>query len=375
MLNCSIDTDCQGNVTGNETAEYESSDDRLSFAFSVVLTVMLALVVFSLGCTLEVGKLWFHLRRPWGIIVGIVCQFGLMPLIAYLLSVGFSVKPAQAVAVLIMGCCPGGITSNMITYWTDGDMDLSIAMTSCSTVLGMGMMPLCLYIYTQSWVQTGSIKIPYLNIGFTLVTLIAPVSCGVFVNYKWPRLAKIILKVGSVAGCLLIIVVGTASAVLYKGSWNTDTPVLIIGIIYPMIGYMSGFLLAVSVRQPWQRCRTIAMETGAQNVQICSTVLQLSFPPKQLVLMFTFPIIYGSFQLLDGLVIVAVYQIYKRIFQNNSADKLTPEAAVMKESSVNGLHGELNIAFENEQAARNNSNQESERNQTGEEKTLENTKV
>ncbi|XP_041074604.1 solute carrier family 10 member 6-like [Polyodon spathula] len=117
------------------------------------------------------------------------------------------------------------------------------------------------------------------------------------------------------------------------------------------------------------------METGAQNVQICSTVLQLSFLPKQLVLMFTFPIIYGSFQLLDGLVIVAVYQIYKIIFQNNSADKPMQEAAVMKDSSVNDLHGELNIAFENEQAACNNSNQESEHNQTGEEKTLENTQV
>ncbi|MGH0161281.1 UNVERIFIED_CONTAM: hypothetical protein FKN15_046804 [Acipenser sinensis] len=274
-----------------------------------------------------------------------------------------------------MGCCPGGIISNIVTYWIDGDMDLSIVMTSCSTVLGMGMMPLCLYIYTQTWVQTGSIKIPYLNIGVTLVTLIAPVSCGVFVNYKWPRLAKVILKVGSAAGCLLIMVVGTASAVLYKGSWNTDTSVLIIGIIYPMIGYTSGFLLAVSVRQPWQRCRTIAMETGAQNVQICSTVLQLSFPPQQLVLMFTFPMIYGSFQLLDGLVIVAVYQIYKRIFQNNSEDKPTLEAAVMKDSSLNGLHGELNIAFENEQAAWNNSNQESEHNQTGEEKRLENTQL
>ncbi|MGH0190476.1 UNVERIFIED_CONTAM: hypothetical protein FKN15_046507 [Acipenser sinensis] len=268
MLNCSSYTDCQGNVTGNETVELEPSNDRLSFAFSVVLTVMLALVVFSLGCTVEVGKLWFHLRRPWGIIVGIVCQFGLMPLIAYLLSVGFSVKPAQAVAVLIMGCCPGGIISNIVTYWIDGDMDLRghTGYLDCAR---------------QLW---SVCKLQVAEAGKS--------------NPEGTT-------VGSAAGCLLIMVVGTASAVLYKGSWNTDTSVLIIGIIYPMIGYTSGFLLAVSVRQPWQRCRTIAMETGAQNVQICSTVLQLSFPPQQLVLMFTFPMIYGSFQLLDGLVIVA----------------------------------------------------------------------
>ncbi|MBN3295540.1 NTCP2 protein, partial [Amia calva] len=304
MPNCSHFTECEVNGTYNETGPLDQSNQTLSFIFSVVLTVMLAMVVFSLGCSVEVGRLWYHLRNPWGICVGLLCQFGLMPLIAYVLSVAFSVQPVQAVAILIMGCCPGGIISNIIAYWIDGDMDLSITMTSCSTVLAMGMMPLCLYIYTKALFQATNITIPFFNIGITLVTLIVPVTGGVFLNYKWPKMARVILKVGSIVGSILILVLAIASGVLYKGSWDIDTSMVIIGVIFPMIGYTAGFVIAFILRQPWKRCRTIALETGAQNVQLCSTVLQLSFPHERLVFMFTFPLIYGSCQLLDGLIIV-----------------------------------------------------------------------
>ncbi|XP_075054570.1 sodium-dependent organic anion transporter [Mixophyes fleayi] len=314
--NCTNSTLCL-----NETVTDLISHGTLSAIFSTILSVMLALVVFSLGCTVEIAKLWSHLRRPWGITIGLVCQFGLMPLIAYLLAIGFSVQPTQAVAILIMGCCPGGVISNIITLWVDGDMDLSLSMTSCSTILALGMMPLCLFIYSHSWELAKSIKIPYDNIGMALLSVVVPVGVGVYVNYRWPRKAKIISKAGSIIGGLLMLVIGIASSVLYKGSWNTDISILTIGIIYPLLGYVLGFCMAVIVRQPWQRCRTIALETGAQNVQMCSTVLQLSFTPKQLVQMFTFPLIYASFQFVNGMLLVAAYQLYKRTYRNRSKEK------------------------------------------------------
>lgn len=85
---------------------------------------MLALVMFSMGCNVELQKFWAHIKRPWGIFVGFLCQFGIMPLTAFLLSLAFDVLPIQAVVVMIMGCCPGGTASNVIAYWVDGDMDL-----------------------------------------------------------------------------------------------------------------------------------------------------------------------------------------------------------------------------------------------------------
>ncbi|XP_056434948.1 sodium-dependent organic anion transporter-like [Gadus chalcogrammus] len=279
--------------------------DGLQTVLGAVLTAMLGVVVFSLGCSVEASRLWAHLRRPWGVLVGLGCQFGLMPLTAYLLASGLGVQPLQAVAVLVMGCCPGGVISNIVTYWLDGDMDLSITMTGCSTTLALGLMPLCLYGYTHVWEVTTHIKIPYSNMGLTLLTLVVPVAGGVAVNYKWPKVAKCILKVGSVVGSVMLLVVGVASALLYPGSWQTDGSLVVIAAVFPLIGYTAGFLIAVICRQPWQRCRTIAMETGAQNVQISSTVLQLSFPPEQLVVMFTFPLMYGCSQLLHSLLLVS----------------------------------------------------------------------
>lgn len=96
----------------------------LGLVFTVGSAVMMAMVMFSLGCSVDIRKLWWHLRRPWGVTVGLLCQFGLMPLTAYLLAISFSLRPVQAVAVLIMGCCPGGTVSNIFTFWVDGDMDL-----------------------------------------------------------------------------------------------------------------------------------------------------------------------------------------------------------------------------------------------------------
>lgn len=96
----------------------------LSLVLSTVLTVMLAMVMFSMGCTVDYKKLWGHIRRPWGIVIGFLCQFGIMPFAAFALSLAFNVLPVQAVVIIIMGCCPGGSGSNIICYWLGGDMDL-----------------------------------------------------------------------------------------------------------------------------------------------------------------------------------------------------------------------------------------------------------
>ncbi|CAO2611349.1 Ileal sodium/bile acid cotransporter [Lemmus lemmus] len=264
---------------------------------SSVLTILLALVMFSMGCNVEIHKFLGHIRRPWGIFVGFLCQFGIMPLTGFILSVAFGIVPVQAVAVLIMGCCPGGTASNILAYWVDGDMDLSVSMTTCSTLLALGMMPLCLFIYTKTWVDSGTIVIPYDSIGTSLVALVVPVSIGMYVNHKWPQKAKIILKVGSIAGAILIVLIAVIGGVLYQSAWIIEPKLWIIGTLYPIAGYSLGFILARIAGQPWYRCRTVALETGMQNTQLCSTIIQLSFSPEDLNLVFTFPLIYSVFQI------------------------------------------------------------------------------
>ncbi|KAG2456301.1 NTCP2 protein, partial [Polypterus senegalus] len=289
----------------------DNFNEILSLVLSIVLTVMLAIVMFAMGCTVEASKLWAHIRRPWGIFVGFLCQFGIMPLTAFLLSLAFQVHPVQAIVIMIMGCCPGGSSSNIIAYWLDGDMDLSISMTACSTILAMGMMPLCLFIYTKMWTDN-DIQIPYESIGITLVTLLIPVALGMYVKHRFPKKAKIILKTGSIVGVCLIVIIAIVGGVLYQSSWVIAPSLWIIGTIYPAIGFALGFLLARIVGLPSYRARTVALETGFQNSQLCSTIVQLSFSLEELEIMFSFPLIYSIFQIVFAGVAVGGYQLYKR---------------------------------------------------------------
>ncbi|XP_043827666.1 solute carrier family 10 member 6 isoform X2 [Dromiciops gliroides] len=281
MINCSSTLECPNNSTEEELKRDLGNYGNLNLGFSVLLAVMMILVMFSLGCTVNIKTLWSHIRRPWGIAVGLLCQYGLMPLIAYLLAISFSLPPLQAVTVLLLGCMPGGAVSNLFAYWADGDIDLSISMTTCSSVIAVGMMPLCLYLYTRPWDLEQNITVPYQTIGISLLCLIVPVAIGVFVNFKWPAHSKIILRVGSTVGAILLLMVTVGAIIFLKDSWNSDTPLLIIALVFPLIGYIFGFLLSLLTCQPWERCRTISLETGAQNVQMCVTMLQLSFSPEQ----------------------------------------------------------------------------------------------
>ncbi|KAM6140426.1 ileal sodium/bile acid cotransporter [Pterocles gutturalis] len=321
----------------------DNFNETLSVILSTVLTIMLALVMFSMGCNVEIKRFWSHIKRPWGIFVGFLCQFGIMPLSAFLLSLIFNVLPIQAVVVLIIGCCPGGTASNILAYWVDGDMDLSISMTTCSTLLAMGMMPLCLFIYTKMWTDSDAIVLPYDSIGISLVALIIPVSFGIFVNHKWPSKAKIILKIGSILGAVLIVLIAVVGGILYKGSWIISPKLWIIGTIFPAAGYSLGFFLARVAGLSWHRCRTVSLETGMQNTQLCSTIVQLSFSPEQLELMFTFPLIYSIFQLLFAILILGGYRVYRR---HRIKTKTDVEKTEEKEDSKStSSHAKVNGGF------------------------------
>ncbi|XP_067301121.1 ileal sodium/bile acid cotransporter [Pseudorasbora parva] len=296
-------------------------NDILNVVMSTTLTVMLALVMFSMGCTVEARKLWVHIRRPWGIFIGFLCQFGIMPFTAFALSLIFNVLPVQAVVIIVMGCCPGGSSSNVFCYWLDGDMDLSISMTACSSILALGMMPLCLLIYTTVWTSGDAIQIPFDSIAITLVSLLVPVGLGIYTKHRWPKVAKKVLKVGSVVGIILIIIIAVIGGVLYQSSWTISPSLWIIGTIYPFIGFGLGFLLARFVGQPWHRCRTIALETGMQNSQLASTITQLSFTPAELEVMFAFPLIYSIFQLVVAMLAVGIHYSVKRYRQKGSVEE------------------------------------------------------
>uniref|UniRef100_A0A8C4N161 Ileal sodium/bile acid cotransporter n=1 Tax=Eptatretus burgeri TaxID=7764 RepID=A0A8C4N161_EPTBU len=223
----------------------------LSSVLRTVLSVLLALIMLSMGCSVRWMKLLYYLKHPWkaGLAIGCFCQFGIMPLAAFTLALGLRMSTIEAVTVLIMGSSPGGNLSNILCFWLDGDMDLSISMTTASSLLALGFMPLCLLLYTKPWLDGSSITIPYLTLGFSLIALVVPTSLGIALNYKWPKTARIVLKVGSVTGIVLMTVAGTVGIVLYKGSWFITPIMWIAAAVMPV----SGYLLSLGSETVFQR--------------------------------------------------------------------------------------------------------------------------
>ncbi|XP_032818842.1 hepatic sodium/bile acid cotransporter-like [Petromyzon marinus] len=293
-----------GNATGGHGA-------ILDEAVNAVTTAVLVVTMVSLGCTMELEHIGAHLRKPRGIFIAVLAQFGIMPLTAFALAKVFRLNPVEAVTVLICGCCPGGNLSNVFALALDGDMNLSILMTTCSTVLALGMMPLLLWAYSHGLSDTRFV-IPYAKISIALALILLPCTVGIFINAKFPKYSRVILR----GGMLLLLLISVALVVLsalYVGSaiWRVFSPTLIsIGLLMPLLGYTLGFVLAGLFRLSYKCRRTVSMETGCQNLQLCTAVLKLTFDPQVIGPLYLFPLLYIFFQVVTALLFVLVYRFY-----------------------------------------------------------------
>lgn len=99
-------------------------DSPLSHGMNVFVGFILCITMLGLGCTVEISQMGEHVRRPVGVLLAAVCQFAIMPLVAFLLALAFSLDDVAAVAVLLCGCCPGGNMSNLMTLLINGEMNL-----------------------------------------------------------------------------------------------------------------------------------------------------------------------------------------------------------------------------------------------------------
>ncbi|XP_039631028.1 ileal sodium/bile acid cotransporter-like [Polypterus senegalus] len=282
----------------------------------IILYVLLIIVMFSLGCTADDRNLRLNFKRPCGLIIGLCCQFGIMPLSTFLLAFLSKFKPSHAVAIIIVGCCPGGMASNMASYWVDGDMDLSLCMTVTSVLLSVIMMPLNLYIYSIPWTHIGSITIPYKNLGFMLLLVLIPVCVGIFTRRLIAKKAEIIVKVGFIVGTLAMILFFGA-AVIDGQMWNISASVICAGFLSPCIGYSLGFLFARLSRQSWTRCRTICLETGIQNTYMCAIFIELSFSGLIQQEMMSYILIYIFASYGVAFLVIKGYIIYSKCFKKH----------------------------------------------------------
>ncbi|KAM6991846.1 hepatic sodium/bile acid cotransporter [Tautogolabrus adspersus] len=312
---------------GNESFSFNMSAANASFvplmppvinkSINLILVIVITITMISMGCTMEVTKIKDHILKPKGVAIAVIAQYGVMPLTAFGLAKAFQLTEIPAVVVLICGCCPGGTLSNILALALKGDMNLSIVMTSCSTLLALGMMPLLLYLYCQGFANLQDF-VPYTDIMKSLAMILVPCGIGILVNYYRPQYSKIVTRAGIILLLLAVVVVCTLVTVGVGGSiLNVLAPRLMaVGSLMPFIGYSFGYIISSLFRLTHKERRTVAMETGCQNVQLCTTILKLAFPQELMGPLFLFPFVFGVLQIVEAVVLIVLFRSYQYFTRN-----------------------------------------------------------
>jgi BASS family bile acid:Na+ symporter len=222
---------------------------------------------------------------------GMLCQFGCMPLLAFLLTVIFPIgdgatysQSAVVLSIQLVGCMPGGTTSNLFTWFVGGNVPLSIVMSWCSTVCAIFMTPLLLLVYYKSRYPGGEgVDIPVFNIVISLFIMIWGVAAGMAVlRYGGQRAAGITGQVMAVLS--LVFLVGTAAVGidpdgLASASWTA----WVVAVLLQPLGYACGLGIAYLFHAGWKDMKTISIETGIQNFGLAFIIISLSIdrdPPE-----------------------------------------------------------------------------------------------
>jgi BASS family bile acid:Na+ symporter len=242
-------------------------------------TVILGIIMLTMGLTLTTNDFRILARRPLDILIGACAQFFIMPCVAYLLVKVFHLEPALALGILLVGCCPGGVSSNIMSYLCHGDVAFSVGMTCASTLLAPMMTPLLMQLTAGEIIEIDTIGM-FLNI---LIVTIIPVGVGCFLNYtysKKPSFPTIqSLMPGISVICLACIVGGVISTVhdtlvargLMLFIW-TFAVVFCHNSLGYLLGWMTGKVAGFNIAKK----RTISIEVGMQNAGL-ATVLAGTF--------------------------------------------------------------------------------------------------
>ena len=227
-----------------------------------VLTFLLGVVMFGMGTTLSVKDFVLVFKRPRDVFLGAVAQFFIMPFLAFSLATIFQLDPALTAGVILVGTCPGGTSSNVITFMSKGDVALSVTMTSVSTVLSPILTPAITYLLIGTRIAFDPVGM-FLSI---VQIVIVPICLGVAVKTFLPKLAAAATDytpaISSIAISLIIAGVIGASKNAIVANFGI---ILLVVILHNCLGYALGFAVARLTGLSWKKAVALSIEVGMQN--------------------------------------------------------------------------------------------------------------
>ncbi|MEY4579198.1 MAG: hypothetical protein RL701_3901 [Pseudomonadota bacterium] len=273
-----------------------------------LIALLLVVLMFGMGATLT----WQHFRelarQPRAFLIGIASQFGWMPLLAFVLALALDLPKTAAVGLIVMGACPGGTTSNLFAHLARADVALSISMTAASKLIGIFMMPLCLYVYARPFTDA-ALAIPYVEIVKTLVVLLVPVALAMGLRRRFgPGFGRVAERIGSLSGLGMLVALVAISAFRNAHVFKTVPPKFYLAaVLLGSVGMLLGSLVARWAGLSVAQRRTVSFETGIQNSPLCFALLVTAFPGGSQLELLTLPLLYALFVLVEAALVTTLY--------------------------------------------------------------------
>lgn len=223
---------------------------------------ILGIIMLGMGMTMTVDDFKGVLQSPKAVLIGVVAQFVVMPGLAYVLCKLFNLPPEIAVGVILVGCCPGGTASNVITYMAKGNVALSVACTSVSTLLAPVLTPAIFYLLASQWLKIDAAS---MFISISQVVLL-PIVIGLILRTWLKRQIESYIQVMPLVSVIAIVAIvaaiigGSKAAILQSGLL-----ILAVVILHNGLGYLLGFTAARFFKLPYADSKAIAIEVGMQN--------------------------------------------------------------------------------------------------------------
>lgn len=240
------------------------------------ITTLLGIVMFGMGMTLKLDDFKLVLQHPKGVIIGIISQFTIMPLLAFVLAKTFQLPPEIAVGVILVGCCPGGTASNVMTFLAKGNTALSVTITSFTTLLAPIVTPALIYFLASEWLPVSFMAMFMSVVKVVLIPIILGILAQIFFKPVVAKSIDILPTISVVAIVLIVaaVVSGSRDKIIESGLL-----ILAVVILHNGLGYALGYLAAKIFRMDYEDKKAVAIEVGMQNSGLGASLAATHFDP------------------------------------------------------------------------------------------------
>ena len=248
---------------------------RDGFAWTTSYTsVFLGVAMFGMGLTIKMDDFKRVFSRPKEILIGFIAQYTIMPVIAWILCQVMQLPTDLALGVILVGCCPGGTASNVITYIAGGDVALSVGMTITSTLAAPIVTPLLVYVLAGAWVEVSFWAMVLSVVKVILVPVLLGILLRTLAGDHVDKVSDVMPLISVVA---IVMIIGGIVAINAEKILSCGVLVLGVVAIHNFCGMMLGLLAAKIFHVEYTRATAIAIEVGMQNSGLAVSLAAANF--------------------------------------------------------------------------------------------------